>query len=132
MAGGSKRARTLWIFCLVVAGMFLTGRSYVPESVRLGVLLPISGSWRSGRAITGAATLAVERINRDASLLMGKTVEYIWLDGGCNASQSLAALTKLLEDANISAIVGPGALSFGAACAGGQRGSMPTIISTLP
>ena len=68
----------------------------------------MSGSWRSGRTIAGAASLAVERINRDASLLGGKTVEYIPLDGGCNASQSLAALTKL--DARIGAIIGPGAL----------------------
>ncbi len=85
--------------------------SSVPgASVRLGVLLPMSGSWRSGRTITGAASLAVERINRDASLLCGKTVEISMLDGGCNATQGLKAAMELLEDARISAIVGPGAL----------------------
>ena len=70
----------------------------------------MSGSWHSGRTIAGAASLAVKRINRDASLLGGKTVEYVLLDGGCNATQGLKVAMTLLEDARIGAIIGPGAL----------------------
>ena len=70
----------------------------------------MSGSWHSGRTIAGAASLAVKRINRDASLLGGKTVEYVLLDGGCNATQGLKVAMSLLEDARIGAIIGPGAL----------------------
>ena len=84
--------------------------SFPGESIRLGVLLPMSGSWHSGRTIAGAASLAVKRINRDASLLGGKTVEYVLLDGGCNATQGLKVAMSLLEDARIGAIIGPGAL----------------------
>ena len=111
--GGHKRACFALCLC-IVSGNVQTERSYVGEPVRLGIVLPISGSWSGGRTIAGAASLAIDRINRDASLLKGKMVDYTLVDGGCNATQGLKATTKLLEDADVVAIIGPGALSFAA------------------
>ena len=52
------------------------------DVIRIGLLLPASGSWTPGRTILGAASLAVERINSDASLLGDKKVEFVWRDSG--------------------------------------------------
>ena len=76
--------------------------------VHLGVLLPISGSWKRGRTIAGAVTLAVERIELDASLLPGLRIQYEWLDAGCNVSQGITSLQALLKNSELSAVIGPG------------------------
>ena len=78
--------------------------------VHLGVLLPISGSWKRGRTIAGAVTLAVERIELDASLLPGLRIQYEWLDAGCNVSQGITSLQALLKNSELSAVIGPGRL----------------------
>jgi ABC-type branched-subunit amino acid transport system substrate-binding protein len=117
MARGFERTgNSLYVVCAFCS--FLSARPVSSQSatlgangsIRIGILLPISGEWTGGRTIAGAASLAVEQINRDARLLGGRTVEYTWLDGACNASQSLDAMTELLAGAKLGAIIGPGAL----------------------
>jgi hypothetical protein len=78
--------------------------------VHLGVLLPLSGSWQRGRTIAGAAVLAVERINLDASLLPGSHIRHELLDAGCNVSQGITSLLTLLDNSELSAVIGPGRL----------------------
>ena len=78
------------------------------DVVELGILLPMTGSWPVGRTIAGAAALAVERINTDASLLRGKRLKFTWLDDGCSSSQGQRSMTDLLRDSNITAVIGPG------------------------
>jgi hypothetical protein len=116
MARGFERnGNTLYVvcgFCSFLSACPVSALSATlgaKESIRIGILLPMSGEWTAGRTIAGATSLAVERINRDARLLGGRTVEFTWLDGACNASQSLAAMTELLTDAQLGAIIGPGA-----------------------
>ena len=78
------------------------------DVVELGILLPMTGWWPVGRTIAGAAALAVERINTDASLLRGKRLKFTWLDDGCSSSQGQRSMTDLLRDSNITAVIGPG------------------------
>jgi ABC-type branched-subunit amino acid transport system substrate-binding protein len=78
------------------------------EVIFIGILLPMTGSWPVGRTIAGAAALAVERINTDASLLRGKRLKFTWLDDGCSSSQGQRSMTDLLRDSNITAVIGPG------------------------
>jgi len=81
----------------------------LPENVlRIGVLLPQTGSWYAGRTILGAARLAVDDINNDPTLLGGYVAELKWRDAGCAAPQGIAAMSAMLEDKNIGAVIGPG------------------------
>ena len=82
------------------------------EPVQLGLLMPMTGSWRSGLQISGAAALAVEQVNANNALLPGRWLEYSWADSGCSAKQGLAAIGELLRGENrISAVIGPGCSS---------------------
>ena len=47
----------------------------------------MAGSWDAGSRIAGAAALAVEKVNADDSLLLGRGLQYSWEDSGCNAEQ---------------------------------------------
>ena len=52
------------------------------DDVRLGLLLPMSG-WPAGRFIAGAATLAIEHVNSDRTLMNGRRLTFLWEDSGC-------------------------------------------------
>jgi ABC-type branched-subunit amino acid transport system substrate-binding protein len=68
----------------------------------------MSGSWDVGKRVTGAAALAVERVNADKALLRGRRLEYGWANSGCSAQQGLVAMGKLLGGANTAdAVIGP-------------------------
>ena len=59
--------------------------------------------------ITGAAALAVERVNANKAL---RRLEYSWADSGCSAEQGLAAMGELLRGASrVDAVIGPGCSS---------------------
>ena len=79
--------------------------------LHLALLLPMSGSWKVGERIAGAAALAVERVNADNTLLPGHRLEYSWTDSGCSAQQGLMAIGELLSrmskvDGKIDAVIG--------------------------
>jgi ABC-type branched-subunit amino acid transport system substrate-binding protein len=81
----------------------------LPENVlRIGVLLPQTGSWSAGRTILGAARLAVDDINSDPTLLGGYVAELKWRDSGCAAPQGITAMSAMLADKTIGVVVGPG------------------------
>jgi len=91
----------------------------LPENVlRIGVLLPQTGSWYAGRTILGAARLAVDDINNDPTLLGNYVAELKWKDSGCAAPQGIGAMSAMVEDKNIGAVIGPGTSSIlGLVCA---------------
>ena len=84
----------------------------MPDDVlKIGLLLPITGLWKAGRTIPGAAALAVQAINADPSLLGGMRVEFVFEDGGCKTYKAVTGLQKLLSDPKLDAIFGPGTQS---------------------
>ena len=79
------------------------------KRIHLALLLPMTGSLAIGARIAGAAALAVERVNADKTLLLGRVLEYSLVDSGCSAQKGLKAMGELLAGENrISAIIGPG------------------------
>lgn len=72
----------------------------------------MSGGWREGRTIAGAADLAAQDINSEPALLDGKKLEYTWKDSGCTSLDSLVATGQLFEESGeIEAVIGPGCSS---------------------
>ena len=78
------------------------------DALKIGLLLALSGPWKAGRTIPGAAALAVQAINADPSLLGGMRVEFVFEDVGCGTYAAVSGVQKLLSDPKIDAIFGPG------------------------
>ena len=78
------------------------------KPVHLALLLPLTGVWRVGPMIAGAAALAVKRVNADEALLTQHVLEFSWADSGCNIKQGLKALIELQGKNHIDAVIGPG------------------------
>ena len=76
----------------------------VDEPIHFALLVPRPAVSK----IAGAAELAVQRINNDKALLPGRQLKYRWADSGCTSKQGLAAMGKLLGEANrVDAVIGP-------------------------
>jgi ABC-type branched-subunit amino acid transport system substrate-binding protein len=75
----------------------------------IGFLVPLTDNDKA--LITDAAALAVERINNDSSLLQGSQLESVFAEADCSAPAALAALSKLLEEGPLAAVIGPGCSS---------------------
>jgi hypothetical protein len=86
-------------------------------ALKIGLLLSLSGPWKAGRTIPGAAALAVQAINADPSLLGGMRVEYIYVDAGFTVSSGNDAMSKLLAMKGLDAVFGPGESSSFRLCA---------------
>ena len=72
------------------------------KPIHLALLMSFKGS-----RISGAAALAVERVNADNSLLPGRRLAYSSADSACSAQQGLAKLGELLRgEDKISAVIG--------------------------
>ena len=67
----SRRTRLDACQALQTCNRDVTGKAVV----RLGLLLPRTG-WSAGKFIMGAATLAIDRINADPSLMPDRHIEY--------------------------------------------------------
>jgi hypothetical protein len=76
-------------------------------AIRLAVLVPSSNSWPEGRASIGAIAIAVDEVNSRPELLGGKRIEYIWREVECDAADSFAAISLMLEEGHVSAVIGP-------------------------
>jgi ABC-type branched-subunit amino acid transport system substrate-binding protein len=77
------------------------------------VLVPTADSWPEGRASIGAIALAVDAGNAQAGppgstrAVRGGTVTYSWKEVGCEPSAALEALTRILDEGPVDAVVGP-------------------------
>ena len=80
------------------------------DVLRIGVLYP-KAAWVGGAALIGAAYLAQDNVNRDASLLPGRKLEVVIRDSGCSASSSLQALTSILSAVHLDGVIGPACTS---------------------
>ena len=74
--------------------------------LHLAVLVPTAKSWPEGRASIGAIALAVDAINA-RGLVGGRRIVYASIEVECDRFQAGAALTKMLEEGLVDAVIGP-------------------------
>lgn len=89
--------------CLVNASQTVTEEN----TVKIGVLLPMTGYWPIGKTSASAITIAVERINGDPTLLPGYNMTFLWNDSQCLAAEGLNQAVEF-KLANVDAIIGDG------------------------
>ena len=79
----------------------------VGTDVHLAVLVPTAKSWPDGRASVGAIALAVDAANARGGLFGGGRILYTYAEVACDRFQAGAALSKLLEEGPVDAVIGP-------------------------
>jgi branched-chain amino acid transport system substrate-binding protein len=80
----------------------------LPETVSLGAVFALSGSAGVyGTSQQQAVQLAVTEINDSAYLGEGTTLEVIFEDSAGDAEQAISAMTKLVEEDEVVAVLGP-------------------------
>lgn len=101
--------RRAWLLCFLLATLCLPCRvvaSQTPAVFRVGVLGPWACDPIFAKARPRAAAhLAVQRINRDPSLSLGTTFDFVILDEDCQTSTALDRFMGLYSRA--TALVGP-------------------------
>ena len=83
--------------------------TYLPDNVlRLAVLIPTRASSPGKRASIGAVALAAAAVNDPAaSVLSGKKLEYVVTSVRCDSSDATAAVSRMLEQGPVNAVIGP-------------------------
>jgi ABC-type branched-subunit amino acid transport system substrate-binding protein len=74
------------------------------------VLVPTADSWPEGRASIGAIALAIDAVNAHGLLdpmIRGSKITYSWKEVDCDRSKALAALSQILEQGPVDAVIGP-------------------------
>lgn len=80
------------------------------KPIRLGVPIPWSGdNWDAGPRFASGITIAVEKINKDPTLLAGYNVSFVWGDSKCDEKASIGVMTDMLKDEElpVNALIGP-------------------------
>jgi len=77
------------------------------DNVRLAVLVPTATSWPEGRASIGAIALAIDDVNSRAAVIGGPKISYAWREVDCDRAKALAALSLMLEEGPVDAVIGP-------------------------
>jgi len=95
----------LHLLSLKMATEFACGN--VGTDVHLAVLVPTAKSWPDGRASVGAIALAVDAANARGGLFGGGRILYTYAEVACDRFQAGAALSKLLEEGPVDAVIGP-------------------------
>ena len=72
-------------------------------ALHLAVLLPTASSWAEGRASAGAISLAIA----DAHTKFGIELKCSWEEVGCDATQATAAISRMLQNDVVDAVIGP-------------------------
>ena len=82
-------------------------------NLHLAVLVPTTDSWPEGRASIGAISLALDVVNAQAQgallgpMFRGRKITYSWKEVECDRSKALAALSQILEEGPVDAVIGP-------------------------
>ncbi|MDX1301251.1 ABC transporter substrate-binding protein [Photobacterium sp.] len=104
----------LMITLLMLASLFLSGcndRQSRVREFRIGLIAPISGHIPEvGLATVEAAQLAVQEVNDSGGLIIDNQryrVELLIEDNEDKAEQAISAALRLINQQNVSAIVGP-------------------------
>ncbi len=71
--------------------------------LHLAVLLPTANSWAAGRASAGAISLGVADANKKFPVKLSYTMKEV----DCDATQATAAISVMLDDDVVDAVIGP-------------------------
>ncbi|XP_066919566.1 atrial natriuretic peptide receptor 2-like isoform X4 [Clytia hemisphaerica] len=63
--------------------------------VTLGVFVPWTGSWPVGKKLASAATVAIDDINNDTTLMKNEHLQFIWKDDKCDGEQTVGKTAEL-------------------------------------
>lgn len=77
------------------------------KEVKIGVLLPMTGYWPIGKTSASAITIAVGKINKDPTLLLGYKMTFLWNDSMCLAAEGLNQAVEF-KISGVDAIIGDG------------------------
>jgi branched-chain amino acid transport system substrate-binding protein len=92
--------------CAAGAVLALASAAYAQETVKIGVIQPLTGSVAyNGQAFVNGAKLAVERRNAAGGVL-GRKVELVIEDGQCRPANSVNAAEKLVQRDKVVALTG--------------------------
>jgi len=101
---------SLMTLILIIFLTLPTGCAKEPKEIKIGVVLPLSGSAAShGEDIMGGIDIALKEINEKG--IKGKKVELIVEDNQSSAQGSVSALRKLFEVNKVPIVIGPVASS---------------------
>ena len=81
--------------------------------LHLAILVPTAESWPEGRASIGAISLAIDALNAQAKgallglMIRRRNITYRWKEVDCDRSKALAALSQILEEGPVDAVIGP-------------------------
>jgi hypothetical protein len=81
--------------------------------LHLAILVPTAESWPEGRASIGAISLAIDFVNARAQgsqigpEVRGRNLTYRWKEVDCDRFKALAALSQILEEGPVDAVIGP-------------------------
>ena len=86
---------------------------FAGTNLHLAVLVPTADSWPEGRASIGAIALAVDAANAQAiqpgsvRAIRGGMITYSWREADCEPSATVVALSQMLEEGPVDAVIGP-------------------------
>lgn len=79
------------------------------RDIKLGIFLPVTGSWVGGPYMASAILLAIDKVNNDIYLLKGHNLTYVVRDSKCDAKRSLAILIDYYQETpRVDVYIGPG------------------------
>jgi len=100
--------RNLWtLACAALVAAGFAGTSHAAESVKVGVILPLSGgSSIAGSEVIQGVKLAVEEVNKQGGVLKGRPIELVIEDDESSPTKGTTAARKLIESDGVAAIIG--------------------------
>ncbi|WP_417792844.1 ABC transporter substrate-binding protein [Terasakiella pusilla] len=88
-----------------IAGALVSGGAFAAEPVKLGVMLPYTGTYAAlGDAITKGLELA---INENGGKLGGRDVEFVTIDSEANPGKAPQNMNRLINGEGTDVVIGP-------------------------
>ena len=101
-----KKSVFLTVLVLVVSVLFLPFGAMAADTIKLGVVTPLStGDFRSGKINVQTVELAVEELNAKGGIL-GKKVEVVIADDEGKPAAGVIAIKRMIASEKVSAVVG--------------------------
>jgi branched-chain amino acid transport system substrate-binding protein len=101
-----KTWKILAIMTALLIGVISTGCAGAGSGVKLGLLFPLTGPVPTyGQSSQEGAELAIKQWNEKGGVL-GKEIEWVVADGGCDGATATDAANKLIDQDKIKFIVG--------------------------